>query len=214
MNSVKEYRLAVERARGQRDILLEQLRESKKKIQSLKKEEESSQKARALIQIAAKTTQEQLQYHLSELAKLALAAVFDDPYEFEVAFEQRRGKTEVDFWFVRKGQRIDPAGNTGLGAVDIVGMALRASLWSLRRPRSRATLWCDEPFKHLKGEEANRRALEVIQRVAKPQKDKRWPGCQIIMVADERSPREEIEEVSDRLFEVKKSGVVSTVEEI
>ena len=209
--TTKDYRSAVDRLIGQRDMLLQQLKESKERIKSLKREEDDCQKAKLLVQVTAKNTQDQLRYHLSELAKLALAAVFDDPYEFEIAFEQRRGRTEADFWFVRQGERIDPGANTGLGAVDIAGLAIRTSLWSLRKPRSRASIWTDEPFKHLKGEEANKRALQILQEICRPQPKKHWPGIQLVMIADERAPREELEERSDRIFEVIKRRTKSIV---
>lgn len=215
MDPIRHYRSLVDRRIGRRDEIRSSLREAKHSLRSLRKELDSIEQARAVIQEAGKKTQERLQYHLSEIAKLALATVFpDDPYEFEVSLETRRGRTEADFWFLRGGERLDPRGSVGLGAVDIVGMSLRASLWSLARPRPRATLWMDEPFKHLKGQAANRLALQIFQELCAPRRKGKWPGLQMVMIADERATREELKEVADRIFEVRKEGRRSVVEVI
>jgi DNA repair exonuclease SbcCD ATPase subunit len=54
----------------------------------------------------------------------------------------------------------------------------------------------DEPFKHLKGEKANLRLLDMINEVSKKL------GLQIIMISDERVDKEDIYEKADRVFEV------------
>lgn len=210
---LQALRFGLERRKGQRDQTRGLLREEKGRLKGLKREERDVEKARALVQLAGQRTQEQLRYHLSEISRLALAAVFPaDPYEFEIAFERRRGRTEADFWFVRDGKRIDPRGNCGLGAVDVAGMSLRVSLWSLRRPRGRASVWVDEPFKHLKGEGPNKAVLAIFRELCRADEKRRWSGLQIVMIADERSPREDLEEVADRIFAVRKQGRQSVVE--
>lgn len=163
-------------------------------------------KAHALVQKVAKQTQEKLRYQLGELPTLALSSVFNDPYEFAIDIEPRRNKTEVDFWFVRDGSKLVPKESSGLGSVDIAGMALRPALWSLRVPRYRDSIWLDEPFKHLKGEEANKRALAILAEICKPRPEQNWPGIQIVMIADERAPREDLLDVSDRVFEFYMKG--------
>ena len=204
--NIQEFRQSLEQRKGQRSQLQSQHKKAKKQARELRKEHRAAEKALALIQIVAQQTQEELQYQLSELPKLALQGVFDDPYEFDVSFEIRRGKTEADFWFVRDGERINPKESSGLGAVDIAGMALRPALWSLRRPHNRACIWLDEPFKHLKGAEANSRALAMLKEICQPRPERGWPGLQIIMIADERASREELVRVADRVFEFSMRG--------
>lgn len=199
---------------GARDKIREKLKSAKSKRRELKQELHYAEEASALIQLCAQQTQEQLRYQLSELPKLALSSVFDDPYDFDVKFEQRRGGVEVDFWFVRDGQPISPKDNTGLGPVDIAGMALRPALWSLQNPRSRASIWLDEPFKHLKGSEANKRALAMLKEICRPIPERHWPGMQIVMIADERASREDIMEVADVIFEFAMKGRQTVVTEI
>jgi len=212
--SVRWYRDRLSELKGERSGIEKRVKQEQGKIKALRQELRASEKAQALVQVAAQKTQEQLRYQLSELPKLALSSVFDDPYDFEVDIEIKRNKTEIHFYFVREGVRINPKDNSGLGAVDIAGMSLRPALWSMRSPQNRPCIFLDEPFKHLKGQEANSRALKILQKICQPRPEKNWPGLQIIMVADERSSREEIAELSDRLFLFKMRGRRTVVQTI
>lgn len=212
---IDKYKKQVEQLKGKRQGIQENLQAANKKSRSFRRELRDAEKAQVLTQHVAQSTQDQLKYQLSELPKLALSSVFgSDAYDFEVDFTIKRSKTEVDFWFVRDGVRINPKENSGLGPVDIAGMALRPALWSLRSPRNHPCIWLDEPFKHLKGAEANKRALAMLKEICQPRPEKGWPGLQIIMVADERASREDISEVSDKLFVFKMKKRRSIVKEI
>lgn len=200
---LEEFRKKINDRKAAKSLLENGLKAKKRLSRTIRREQKAAMDAQAIIQVVAQKTQDELRYQLSELPKLALSSVFDDPYDFEVEFVIKRGKTEVEFWFVREGVRINPKKNSGLGAVDIAGMALRPALWSLRTPRNRPTIWLDEPFKHLKGSEPNKRALAMLSEICQPKPDKNWPGLQIIMIADERAPREDILEVADKVFEFK-----------
>lgn len=213
-NKLEAYREKITQRKGAKSMLEGHLKRSKEKYRELRRELKSASDAQAIIQVVAQNTQNELRYQLSELPKLAMNSVFDDPYDFEVEFIIRRGKTEVEFWFVRDGAKIVPKENSGLGPVDIAGMALRPALWSLRSPRNRATIWLDEPFKHLKGSEPNKRALAMLAEICKPKPEKNWPGLQIIMIADERAPREDILEVADKVFEFKMRNRQTIVKEV
>jgi DNA repair exonuclease SbcCD ATPase subunit len=141
-------------------------------------------------------TQKQLEYHLSEQVSLAMEAVFDDPYHLKINFMEKRGKTEAEILFCRRDMELPPIGFTGGGAIDIASLALRIAYLSMRQDRKvRPFLLLDEPFSRLKGENANKRALAIIQEIS------RNLGLQIIMVSDERVPREDIISNADRVFE-------------
>jgi len=86
--------------------------------------------------------------------------------------------------------------------------------FALLSPRNRACIWLDEPFKHLKGAEANKRALAMLKEICRPRPERNWPGLQIIMIADERASREDIQEVADKLFEFKMKNRRTIVKEI
>ncbi|MFP4424781.1 MAG: hypothetical protein ACLFP2_06170 [Candidatus Woesearchaeota archaeon] len=147
------------------------------------------------MRTVALQTQEQLEYRIASTVTAAQESVFDDPYGLAVKFEQRRGKTECDLLFERDKQTMDPLASSGYGAVDIAAFALRVAAWSMSR-RTRPVLILDEPFRHLKGSETNRRAIEMTKEISHEL------GLQIIMISDERAPREDIIEGADKVFEV------------
>lgn len=204
--TLQELKDNLQKLKGKREKVTEELEQAKKNSRIYRRELRTAEKAQLLVQLVAQQTQDQLRYQLTELPRLALQSVFDDAYDFDVTFEIKREKVEVEFWFVRDGVRINPKKNSGQGAVDIAGMALRPALWSLRVPRNRPTIWLDEPFKHLKGADANRRALAMLKEICKPRPERNWPGLQIVMIADERASREDIAEVADKLFEFRMKG--------
>lgn len=207
MTDIKHIRNQLERQKGQKVQIEKSISKAERDIKQLGRDLRLHEKAREVIRIVALKTQQQLQYHISDITSLALEAVFDDPYELIVEFVQRRNKTECDLYFSRGGSRIDPLSASGGGAVDVAAFALRISSWSMRRPRSRNVMILDEPFKHLKGLDANRRVLEMIRQVSQKLK------LQIIMVSDERIPREDIVVAADRVFETKiKKGITQIIQ--
>jgi DNA repair exonuclease SbcCD ATPase subunit len=193
---LQTIRQKLEQRKGQKQQLLKNKQRVKQKQKAAKQSLRRCEKAREILKEVAIQTQQQLQYHISNITTTALEAVFDDPYQLEVEFVERRNKTECDIYFTRDDSRVDPLQASGYGAVDVASFALRVASWSMENPRSRPTLILDEPFKHLKGEEANRRVLQMVKEVC----DKL--GLQIIMVSDERVSREATIEATDRLFDV------------
>lgn len=202
MKNIRELRNKLEQQKGRRDQVEQDIEAARRRRLKLRSNLKHHEKAREIVNQVGLHTQQQLQYHISEITSLALDAVFDNPYELVVEFVQRRNKTECDLWFKRGDSRVEPLDASGYGAVDIAAFALRAATWSMRTPRSRSVLILDEPFKHLKQEETNRRALEMIKEIS------RKLNLQIIMVSDERVSREATLQATDRLFETSlKNGV-------
>ena len=152
--------------------------------------------AREIARKVAKETQRKLEFRIADLVTLALSSVFEDPYGFSVEFVSRRGKTECDLWFIRDGQKLKPEESSGVGPVDIAAFALRVALWSLGRTRKRNVLILDEPFKHLRGEEYQRKASQMVKEISDEL------GLQVIMVGDVL-----FSVAADRTFEVTLEGV-------
>jgi len=201
----KEIRNRLERIKGQRDQISQDLKTLKEELTSSKHSLIKHEKALEIIRIVSLETQKQLQFRISEITSLALDAVFSNPYELVVEFVQRRNKTECDIYFVRDGNKVDPLNAAGVGAIDVATFALRVAVYSMIEPHSRNILILDEPFKHLKGEEENHRVLNMINEIS------RRMNLQILMVSDERISKEDIIEAADRVFEVKKRKGVSKV---
>src|SRR5690606_22331285 len=76
-----------------------------------------------------------------------LQSIFDKPYEFQIKFLQKRGRTEAQMVFVRDGQEIDPLTASGGGVIDVAAFALRMASLMLSRPTPRRIIILDEPFK-------------------------------------------------------------------
>ena len=199
-----DYRIALEGMKGQQKQIKQQIKETKFDLKKLKQKEIDTEQAGIIIQEVARITQEQLQYHISELVSLALASVFDDPYEFEVEFVTKRNQTEVNLWFVRNDERIHPLSASGGGAVDIAVLAMRVSMWVLKNPKSRNVLLLDEPFKNL-----SRKYLPKAGEMVKMLSDK--VGIQIIMVAH---PPELIEAADNVINVTIKDGISQVKGEI
>jgi len=158
----------------------------------------ATERARTILQTVAANMQKTLEFHIANVVTMALASVFDDPYEFKVQFETRRNQTEVDFFFVRNGNEIDPIDNSGYGAVDVAALALRMAVWNISN--SRALLMIDEPFKFLS------RDLQTIASGLLKELSTQL-NIQLLMV----SHIPEIINEADRVFNVKLVNGVSKV---
>jgi DNA repair exonuclease SbcCD ATPase subunit len=146
---INKYRTELERRKGQRDKTEELLQAQRRKLRLFNRQLKLTEEARVVIQTVARATQKELEFHISDIASLALGAIFDEPYELILDFVIRRGKTEADILFTKGGGRVSPLDASGGGAVDIAAYALRVALWSLARNRYRNTIMLDEPYKHL-----------------------------------------------------------------
>jgi hypothetical protein len=204
--TIKEIRAQYERKKGMWLQLNLNIEKTKQQIEELEKSLRVHEKANVIIQQVGLKTQQQLSYNISDITSLALSSVMDNPYTIHLDFVERRNKTECDIYFVRDGIQMDPFFGGG-GAIDIASFALRVASWSMQNPRSRATLILDEPFKHLKGEQTNRKMLEMVKQISKKL------NIQVIMVSDERVSREATIAATDKLFETSiKNGVTKITE--
>jgi len=194
--NLQTIRQRLEQQKGQKIQIEQSITQLKESLTDIKRNIRRHEQAREIVRAVGIETQRQLQFHISDITSLALDAVFPDPYELKVEFVERRNKTECDLKFVRDDMEVDPLTASGGGAIDVAAFALRIASWSMQRPRTRSTIILDEPFKHLKGAEANLKVLHMISEIS------RKIGVQIIMISDERIPREDIIENADRVFEV------------
>lgn len=200
--SIYEIEKLFEQKKGQQLLLNSQAEKARKKSKKLDKEIFCSEKAQVIIQEVARKTQQELEYHVSELVTLALSAVFEEPYEFKLEFTIQRNKTVIDIWFSRDGQLIKPMDAAGGGVVDIASFALRVALWSLAQPKSRGLLILDEPFKFLSRDLQPKASLMLKELSEKL-------GLQIIMV----SHSEDLIDGADKVFKVKiKNGISEVVD--
>ena len=202
-----ELRKQFERKKGTFEETLQEIERLGKILDKCQREIDDTEIAQAIIQKVAKETQQELEYHIAELCSLAMSAIFDDPYEVKIEFTEKRGRTEAEIYFERDGQRIGkPLRSSGGGAVDVAAFALRMATWSLSRPKTRNVMLLDEPFQHLKGDEPNQRAIEMVKEISDELE------LQIIMVSDERVKKEAIVQGADRVFYIDQKNKKSRVE--
>jgi len=203
MKTLKEHRILFEQMKGKVLQIQEQILSTKESIKVETRSLQQHEKARELIREAGLKTQEQLQYHISDITSLALNAVFDDPYELQAEFVQRRNKTECDLYFVRDGEKVMPMDASGGGAVDVAAFALRIASWSMFRPHSRPTIILDEPMKNL-DKMRQEKGSEMIKEVSKRL------GIQFIIVTHEPT----LASYADKTFEVTIRRGISKVTEL
>jgi len=177
---LQEIRNSLERKKGEKIRIEQDVDILTTEIKNLNRSLRRHEKAREVIREVGLKTQQQLSFHISDIASRALSSVFEDPYALEVEFVQRRNKTECDIFFVRDGNRVDPQEAAGVGANDIAAFALRVASWSMMKPRTRNTLFFDEPFKHL-SEDLQEKASMMVKEVSKRL------NLQIIIITQEQS---------------------------
>jgi DNA repair exonuclease SbcCD ATPase subunit len=190
--SIKHYRNKLEQLKGKQKTILDSIDDKKYKIKKEKRDLENTEQALLIVQEVGKKTQEQLEYHISELVSLALSAIWEEPYEFKVDFVIKRNKTEAEVYFIREGKRINPMLASGGGAVDVAAFALRIALWSLQRPKSHNTIVLDEPFRFL-SRELQPKAGKMLQTLSEKL------GIQFLIVTH----NEDLIDVADKVFENK-----------
>jgi hypothetical protein len=186
-----ETRMALERLKGERAAAEASVVKVEQFIKTNAAVLEALRKAQEVIQAVAQATQQQLEYHVSEIATLALAAVFPDPYTLHLDFELKRGRSEAVITFGRGDERFNALKSSGGGPVDVAAFGLRVALWSLQSPRTRPTLVMDEPFRFVsRGLQARASAMvkEVSERL----------GIQFIIVTHEDT----LIENADKVIEV------------
>ena len=203
MIGINNLRQKLEHKKGQQIQLQKDLKKAQREKEAITVVIADSEQAQAIIQIVAQKTQSELEYRLSEIVSLALAAVFEHPYNLKVNFVIQRGKTECILLFEKNGELFDPLFSSGGGAVDIAAMALRVAIWSLTQPKTRNVLILDEPFRFLSREyqvKASVMLKELSQKL----------GLQIIMV----SHSEYLIDGADKIFNIKlKAGISCTLQE-
>lgn len=187
---------------GRRNLLIEQKEKAEINKSSKEKYYEDLLKARIVVQTVAEQTQKKLEFHVSNLVSMALSSVFPDPYSFELRYIQRRNKVEADLIFSKNGNESDDILNTGGGGVaDIASLALRISLWSIKK--TRPTIILDEATKFLHSPVYQEKCSLLLKEVC----DKL--GLQIIMISDQP----DILKFADNVIQVKNINGNSIINE-
>ena len=156
------------------------LRQNYQNERRLMKEEQDNQdsliEASEVARAIAKEVQETAHKQIASLVTRCLKAVFDDPYEFKILFEEKRGKTEAKLVFERNGMQVDPLEASGGGVVDVAAFSLRLScVLRSKNPKLRKILILDEPFKNV-SKDYHQRIVNLLETLSKEK------NVQIIMI--------------------------------
>jgi DNA repair exonuclease SbcCD ATPase subunit len=203
MEKLNELKNLSERKIGKKEQVEQEIAELTRNIRTNRKHGKNLTEAHEIIKIVGGETQQQIQYHISDITSLALESVFSNPYKLMMNFEERRGKIECDLLFERNGDIIKPKDAAGFGQMDIASLALRVAAWSMQSPRTRPTILIDEPFHWL-----SRNFHEEASQMVKTLSDKL--GIQFIICT--HIP--ELAECADKVFNVKLKSKVSQVKEL
>lgn len=171
-------RYALNSSEAQRNLLKKQQRQFKKELKDQRDLVLDIKKALAIVTEAGEETQKAFGEQLSSLVTSAIQIVMvEDHYEFEVRFDTKRNATSVSFHLFKNKEEQDLKVGTGGGVLDIIQIALRFAMYSMKRPRSRNLILLDEPTKCLRGMDNIGRVYEMIDKISK------GLGLQIIMVS-------------------------------
>jgi DNA repair exonuclease SbcCD ATPase subunit len=125
-----------------------QVAEEKEALSKLSAYQDCAIDAQKIVQSIAQDIQQKAHNQIAGVVSRCLQTVFDDPYEFKILFEQKRGRTEAVLTFQRDGLVItDPRNGCGGGAVDVASFALQLACLILKKPAVRKVMFLDEPFK-------------------------------------------------------------------
>lgn len=144
-------------------------------LRSRKQKLAEARRAQEILQAVAQTVQQEAHRRIAGIVSRCLRAVFDEPYEFRIEFDRKRGRTEARLEFVRDGFAVDPLQAAGGGVVDVASFALRVAALMLSTPPLRRLLVLDEPLKMLSVEYRGR-VCEMLEMLARDM------GIQIIQV--------------------------------
>lgn len=161
-----DLRKRFEQIKGRKIELENSIERVNTKIKTTDKYLSDLERVREIVRIVGLETQQQLQFHISDIATLALESIFPDPYKLKLDLVERRNKTECDILFERNGELFNPLDSSGVGAVDVAAFALRIASWSMAVKRTRNTIILDEPMRFLSAE-YQENASEMIKEISK-----------------------------------------------
>lgn len=152
------------------------VRNERRELQQSESELDSAKTAQAVLQSVAELIQQEAHERISSVVTRCLEAVFDEPYEFRILFEKKRGRTEAKLALARGDMILDnPLKQAGGGVVSLAAFALRLVCLILSRPMKRRLLVLDEPLVQIS--ENYREGARVLLETLAEEMD-----CQIIMV--------------------------------
>jgi DNA repair exonuclease SbcCD ATPase subunit len=104
-------------------------------------------KAQKFYLFIAKEMQKEAKEHIENIVTIAIQTVYEYPYTFKLLYEDKRGAVSCTPLVVDGDNEFQPKDAMGGGMLDVIGFALRITLWSMQNPRSDNIFFMDEPFR-------------------------------------------------------------------
>jgi hypothetical protein len=149
MADLSAYRRAAERAYRDYEHAARTAQAESRSLADARTAHETAVSAQTVAQTVAAAVQRTAHDRIASVVSRCLEAIFDDPYEFRIEFDRKRGRTEARLEFVRDDTPINPTEAAGGGVVDVACFALRTAALLLSRPAVRRLLVLDEPFRYV-----------------------------------------------------------------
>jgi DNA repair exonuclease SbcCD ATPase subunit len=144
---ISKWRKKADRLLSEHTIARGQVRDEKLELERARNHLEHAVQAQQIVQGVAQAVQKEAHSRVAKIVTKCLHAIFDDPYDFRIIFEQKRGKTEARLVFIKDGHEVTPGKGSGGGPLDVASFALRLACLVLSRPAPRRLLVLDESFK-------------------------------------------------------------------
>jgi hypothetical protein len=168
---IASYRAMIDKLVVKRKMVIEQVKTEEDELKKAEKEVVTTEKAQVIVQHIAQTLQQKAHKQIASVVSRCLETVFEEPYEFNINFERKRGKTEARLQFIRDGLVLDdPLNEAGGGPVDVAAFALRLACILLSRPQKRRLVVLDEPFKNIRGRDNKNRTRQMLLKLAEEMK--------------------------------------------
>jgi DNA repair exonuclease SbcCD ATPase subunit len=143
-----DLRVSLNRFIGRRNTALQVYKTGKVALEDQEGLVLAVQEAQGYLQQIAEQVQQGPHKQIAKVVSKCLSAVFQAPYELRIELEQRRGRTEVDFVYLRNGRKAGPRVDSG-GVLHIASLALRIASLVITLPAVRRFLALDEIFSSL-----------------------------------------------------------------
>lgn len=137
----------------------------RREVRKLKRKLKNHVKALQIAQDVAMAVQLKAHEQIASVVTRCLAAVFPRPYQFQIKFETKRGKTDARLVFVRDGHEHSPQDGVGGSVLDVASFALRLACLVMQKPRRRKVVMIDEGFGGVSDEEDNKERLRTMLEV-------------------------------------------------
>jgi hypothetical protein len=162
MSKTQSYRDILDVFITQRKLAAKRMEEETTSIKEKTSEVNSVEEAQQIAQQVAQTIQQTAHENIARAVTRCLEAIFEDPYEFSIRFDRKRGKTEATLVLSRNGKEYnDPLNEVGGGVIDVASLSLRLACVMLSKPMRDRVLVLDEPFRNVRGN-ANKQRLRSL----------------------------------------------------